>query len=92
VDRILAAKRDAAWSRILLESNSFSQALGLMPAAMARLGGDLPAGCSWGQCMLGNTLWVTGDAAGLEVARRQLVKHGLLIEAGVDLNGARLVR
>lgn len=92
VDRILAAKRDRAWARILVESNSFSQGLGLMPAEMLRLGQSLPDGCSWGQSMLGNTMWVTGTPADLDVAQRSLVKHGLLIEAGVDLNGARVVR
>jgi pantoate kinase len=92
VDRILAAKRDGAWDRILLESATFGQALGLMPAEMRRLGGLLPEGCRWGQSMLGNTMWVTGPEAGLETARRVLVKGGLLLEAGVDGNGARLVR
>lgn len=92
VDRILAAKREHAWERILLESHSFSDALGLMPAEMRRLGGLLPDGCRWGQSMLGNTMWVTGSRDDLEVARRVLVKSGLLIEAGVDGNGARLVR
>jgi hypothetical protein len=92
VDRILAAKRDGAWERILLESSSFSQALGLMPDAMRRLGGLLPETCRWGQSMLGNTMWVTGADADLEVARRLLVKGGLLLEAGVDPNGARLLR
>lgn len=92
VDRILAAKREAAWERILLESSSFGQALGLMPEAMRRLGASLPESCRWGQSMLGNTMWVTGSDADLEVARRLLVKGGLLLEAGVDANGARLVR
>ena len=92
VDRILAAKRDGAWDRILLESSTFGQALGLMPAEMRRLGGLLPDGCRWGQSMLGNTMWVTGTEADLEASRRLLVKAGLLLEAGVDGNGARLVR
>ncbi|HUR25111.1 MAG TPA: hypothetical protein VM327_03740 [Candidatus Thermoplasmatota archaeon] len=92
VDRILAAKREAAWERILLESSSFGQALGLMPEAMRRRGATLPEGCQWGQSMLGNTMWVTASDADLEVARRLLVKGGLLLEAGVDGNGARLVR
>jgi pantoate kinase len=92
VDRILAAKREHAWDRILLESNSFSDALGLMPPEMRRLAATLPAGCAWGQSMLGTTLWVTGDETALADARRVLVKGGLLVEAGVDPNGARLVR
>lgn len=92
VDRILAAGREKAWARILLESNSFSDALGLMPAAMRRLGAHLPDGCAWGQSMLGTTMWVTGPEPVLEEARRVLSKEGLLIEAGVDPNGARLVR
>jgi pantoate kinase len=92
VDRILAAKREGAWERILLESSSFSQALGLMPEAMRRAGTLLPAGCTWGQSMLGNTMWVTGPEGDLDVAHRVLVKAGLLLDAGVDANGARLVR
>lgn len=92
VDRILAAKREGAWAVILRESHTFSDALGLMPPEMRRLGGELPAACSWGQSMLGNTMWVTGSPADLEVARRVLVKAGLLIEAGVDGIGARIVR
>jgi len=56
------------------------------------LGAALPAGCSWGQSMLGNTMWVTAPPFELDTARRVLVKAGLLIEAGVDLNGARMVR
>ncbi|MFA5944632.1 MAG: hypothetical protein WC876_09225 [Candidatus Thermoplasmatota archaeon] len=92
VDRILAAKREGAWDRILLESHSFSDALGLMPDAMRRLGALLPDGCQWGQSMLGNTMWVTGSPDDLDVARRLLVKGGLLLEAGVDENGARLMR
>ena len=92
VDRILAAGREAAWGRILLESGSFSDALGLMPAEMRRFGATLPEGCSWGQSMLGTTMWVTGDGAALDAARRVLAKSGLLIDAGVDPHGARLVR
>ncbi|MHB1261378.1 MAG: GHMP family kinase ATP-binding protein [Thermoplasmatota archaeon] len=92
VDRILAAKREGAWERILLESSSFGQALGLMPAEMRRLGGLLPESCTWGQSMLGNTMWVTGPETDLEVARRVLVKGGLLLDAGVDGNGARMLR
>ncbi len=92
VDRILAAKREGAWDRILLESHSFGEALGLMPPEMRRLGGLLPETCVWGQSMLGNTMWVTGPEADLEVAHRVLVKSGLLLDAGVDSNGARLVR
>lgn len=92
VDRILAVGRAAAWDRILLESGSFSDALGLMPPEMRRLGAQLPEGCSWGQSMLGTTMWVTGDAAALDAARRVLAKAGLLVEAAVDPNGARLVR
>jgi pantoate kinase len=92
VDRILAAGRGQAWARILLESNSFSEALGLMPAEMRRLGGLLPEGCAWGQSMLGTTMWVTGPEPALDEARRLLSKSGLLIDAGVDPNGARLLR
>lgn len=96
VDRILAAgqggDRTAAWRRLLLESHSFGDGLGLMPDEMRRLGRSLPEECSWGQSMLGNTLWVTGDEAALDVARRMLVKSGLLVEAGVDDSGARMVR
>jgi pantoate kinase len=92
VDRILAAGRGAAWDRILLESGSFSDALGLMPPEMRRLGGLLPEGCRWGQSMLGTTMWVAGDGEALEAARRALAKSGLLVDAAVDPNGARLVR
>lgn len=92
VDRILEAKRDGAWAAILREAHTFSGALGLMPAEMRRLGDALPAACAWGQSMLGNTMWVTAPTDGLDVARRVLVKAGLLIEAGVDMNGARIVR
>lgn len=92
VDRILAAKREGAWDAILWESHAFSDALGLMPDAMRSAGALLPASCRWGQSMLGNTMWVTGPPDGLDVARRLLVKSGLLIEAGVDANGARIVR
>ena len=92
VDRILAAKREGAWDAILLESHRFSDALGLMPEAMRSAAALLPEGCRWGQSMLGNTMWVTGTADELDVARRVLVKSGLLLEAGVDLNGARMVR
>jgi len=92
VDRILAARREHAWGRILLESSSFSDALGLMPPEMRRLTAALPDGTAWGQSMLGTTMWVCGDAATLDVARRVLVKGGLLVEAGVDRNGARMLR
>lgn len=92
VDRILAAKREGAWEAILWESHAFSDALGLMPQAMRAAAAALPEGCRWGQSMLGNTMWVTGTPADLDVARRVLVKSGLLLEAGVDLNGARMVR
>lgn len=90
VDRILAAGRAAAWDVLLAEAHAFSLALGLMPEAMRRLGEALPPGTQWGQSMLGNTLWCTGPDLG--AARRVLDGHGPLIEAGVDANGARLVR
>jgi len=92
VDRVLAAKRDGAWDAILLESHRFSDALGLMPPAMRSAAAALPDGCRWGQSMLGNTMWVTGTPDELDVARRVLAKSGLLVEAGVDVNGARMVR
>jgi pantoate kinase len=92
VDRILDARREAAWDAILRESHAFGDALGLMPDEMRRLGALLPAGCSWGQSMLGNTMWVTGGPAELETARRVLAKSGLLVECGVDPNGARMLR
>jgi pantoate kinase len=104
VDRILAVGRDATrglasgasmhakWDAILWESHAFSDALGLMPEAMRSAGALLPPSCRWGQSMLGNTMWVTGPPGDLAVARRVLAKTGLLIEAGVDVSGARMVR
>lgn len=92
VDRILAARRDGAWNAILREAHLFGDALGLMPDRMRQLGRALPDSCAWGQSMLGTTMWVTGPADALAAARRLLVKDGLLVEAGVDPNGARIVR
>lgn len=92
VDRILAAKREGAWEAVLAEAHNFSDALGLMPEEMRAAARGLPDGCRWGQSMLGNTMWVTGTPDELDVARRVLVKSGLLLDAGVDVNGARMVR
>lgn len=98
VDRILAAGRPDAWRTILGEAHAFSQALGLMPPAMTQLGTTLPAGCAWGQAMLGTTMWVTGPSGPLAEARETLagtlagVADSRLVEARVDGNGARLVR
>lgn len=92
VDRILKVGRDAAWPAILAESHAFSLALGLMPERMRSLGAALPAEASWGQCMLGTTMWVAGPERALEQARRRLAPEGAILEAGVDENGARLVR
>ncbi|MES2155698.1 MAG: hypothetical protein V4510_11235 [bacterium] len=92
VDRILAAGKQAAWPAILAESHAFSLALGLMPATMRRVGERLPSGVSWGQCMLGNTLWATGPASGLADARPILAAAGSVLDAAIDPHGARLVR
>jgi pantoate kinase len=90
VDRILAAGRARAWEVLLDEAHAFSLALGLMPVAMRALGDMLPPETRWGQSMLGNTLWCTGG--GLDEAERLLAPHGMVVAAGVDPNGARLVR
>ncbi len=92
VDRILAIGREHAWEAILEESHRFSLGLGLMPERMRRFGERLPAGVRWGQSMLGTTMWVTGPVEALADARGLLGPEGPLIEAGVDENGARLVR
>ncbi len=92
VDRILAVGRPMAWDAVVRESAAFSQALGLMPDAMRRLGASLPAGVKWGQSMLGNTLWATGPSTALDEARPLLASAGRVIACGVDLSGARIVR
>lgn len=92
VDRIVAAGRPRAWPTLLEESARFSRELGLMPEAMRRLGSQMPEGVVWGQAMLGSTLWVTGAKAPLQEAERVLAKAGNVLRAGIDANGARLVR
>ncbi|MGB0653737.1 MAG: pantoate kinase [Thermoplasmatota archaeon] len=92
VDRILAAGRDAAWPLLLEESAAFGHRLGLMPPALAELGAALPEGITWGQSMLGSTLWATGPADALDDARPLLAAAGTVVEAGIDASGARLVR
>ncbi len=92
VDVILELGRDRAWSELLHQSAAFSSALGLRPDAMVALGQQLPDDCHWGQCMLGHTMWVNGDAGDLERAEALLEGHGPIIRAKVDPNGARLVR
>lgn len=82
----------AKWDVLIDESAAFSQALGLMPDAMKRLGAALPPGVKWGQSMLGNTLWATGPSAALDEARPLLAGAGQLIACGVDAAGARIVR
>lgn len=92
VDRLLAAGRAMAWDLLLRESASFSQALGLMPDVMRRLGAALPTGMKWGQSMLGNTLWATGSAQQVQAARPLLESAGTVFDLGVDGNGARIAR
>ena len=92
VDRIVAAGRPMAWSAIVQESAKFGKALGLMPDAMRALGDSLPSGVTWGQSMLGNTLWATGPSRSLDEARPLLVGAGQVIASAVDANGARVVR
>ena len=92
VDRILDVGRPQAWKRILIESAVFSHKLGLMPPRMVALGAQMPDGLTWGQCMLGGTLWVAGGPGDLERAEAVLEGHGDTFTVGVDGNGARLVR
>lgn len=92
VDRILDAGREHAWHLLLEESRKFSQELGLMPDAMAELGAQLPDDALWGQCMLGTTMWVTGDTGDLERAEAVLEGNGDLLRSRLDPNGARMVK
>lgn len=92
VDRVLDAGRERAWKELLHESGDFSKALGLQPPAMVALAEDLPDDVSWGQCMLGATMWVHGAAGDLDRAEALLEGHGPVLRAKVDPNGARLVR
>lgn len=92
VDRVLDVGRDAAWEQLLHESSVFSAALGLRPAAMVELGGQLPEGVHWGQAMLGSTMWVQGAAGDLDRAEALLEGHGRILRSRVDPHGARLVR
>ncbi len=92
VDVILELGRERAWSELLHQSAAFSAALGLRPEQMVALGQQLPDDCHWGQCMLGHTMWVTGEAGDLERAEALLEGHGDIIRCAVDPNGARLVR
>lgn len=89
VDRIMEAGRPNAWTTLLAESQGFTERLGLLTPQMRALGDQLP---TWGQCMLGNTLWVHGDPGELEQAEALLEGHGSTFRCGVDPNGARLVR
>lgn len=92
VDRILKAGRADAWPLILEESAAFTRELGLLPDALRRAGEALPAGVTWGQCMLGTSLWATGPAAALDEAAGTLARTGTVLRVPVDSNGARLVR
>lgn len=92
VDRILDHGREGAWQKLVIESAVFSHRLGLMPERMARLGSELPGGLSWGQCMLGSTMWVVGRPGDLERAAAVLEGQGAVLRAGPDRGGARLVR
>lgn len=92
VDRILDAGRDMAWRTLLVEAHQFSLALGLMPEAMHQLGDELPDDVLWGQCMLGSTLWVTGDTGDLERAEALMEGRGEMFRSTVDPNGARMVK
>ncbi len=92
VDRIMDHGREGAWQKLLIESAVFSHRIGLMSKEMAKLGSRLPEGLSWGQCMLGNTLWVYGTDGDLERCEALLEGCGALVRAGVDGNGARMTR
>lgn len=89
VDRILEAGRDKGWETTLRESQEFTDKLGLLTPQMRELGTHFD---HWGQCMLGNTLWVWGAPGDLERAEALLEAHGATFRCGVDPNGARLVR
>ncbi len=91
VDRILAVGRTKAWTTLLDEAHDFTMALGLLPPVAAGLKEAL-AGLEWGQCMLGSTLWATGEEITLRKARPALEAVGEVLEARVDPNGARIVR
>lgn len=92
VDIVLELGRERAWTELLHQSSAFTSALGLQPDNMVALGQKLPEGCQWGQVMLGSTMWVTGAAGDLDRAEALLEGHGQVRRAGVDPNGARLVR
>lgn len=92
VDRLLAAGREQAWPTLLAESQRFSLELGLMPDAMRKIGEALTESLRWGQCMLGNTLWVTGPADLLQATREDLARVGPVLHCGVDEHGARVLR
>ncbi|MEK6985651.1 MAG: hypothetical protein AABX89_04640 [Candidatus Thermoplasmatota archaeon] len=92
VERILAVGRPLAWQAMLMESQKFTLQLGLLPAPLQDLAERLPKDVMWGQSMLGTTLWVAGKEPALHRARSVLEGHGKLVELGMDLNGARLVR
>jgi pantoate kinase len=92
VDRILGAGRGQAWDAILAESARFTRELGLLPDDLRRAGESLPKGLTWGQCMLGTSLWATGSAEALDGATKRLAKTGAVLRIAVDPNGARIVR
>lgn len=92
VDRILEAGRERAWETLLVEAVGFGRHLGLMPARMLALSQHFPQEVKWGQCMLGSTLWITGDAGDLERCAAVLEGHGPTFRAGIDAHGARIVR
>jgi pantoate kinase len=92
VDRILDAGRERAWAQLLEEAIGFGTQLGLMPPRMLALGQKFPKDLKWGQCMLGATVWVTGDRGDIERAEALLEGHGPLYKSKVEPNGARIVK
>ncbi len=92
VDRILDNGRERAWESLIEESIGFGSHLGLMPARMLALGQKFPDDVQWGQCMLGSTVWITGDRGDLERCEALLEGHGPIFRGKVDPHGARIVR
>lgn len=92
VDRILEAGRERAWEALLEESIGFASHLGLMPARMLALGQKFPKDVKWGQCMLGSTVWISGEGGDLERCEALLEGHGPVFRSRVEKHGARIVR